>query len=307
MISALAVAAFSLAAAAFGTWEFFEYKSSTIYAVQMLAANDGWAVGAGGGIWRYNGYSWQAVPTPTDKDLRAICMLSASEGWAVGNNGTIIRYNGTSWTTVTSPATEHLYCLDFTASGSGWAGGRNGVLLRCNGNAWTAAASPTSRHINGLDMVSATNGWLVTNGGFIYRYNGTSWQAVTSPTANDHRAVKARGATTAFACGAYQTILFWNGGSWQVESTGPVIYNLNALAAVDAGDVWAMGGEGVAMHRVGTTWFRNFTPWNIETYGVSFVGPFDGWAVAAGGVVWRYTSATAVSPSSLGRVKVLFH
>lgn len=306
VIIAAAICSAFAAGPAFGVWEYYDYKGVNLYAIQMLSSTAGWIVGAGGGIWRYDGSAWQSVSSPVANDLRAVCLLSATEGWAVGNNGVIVRYNGTSWSVVPSPTDNHLYCVDFVSSGDGWAGGRNGVLLRYAGGTWTLAASPTSRHINGLDMLAANDGWMVTNNGSIYRYNGTAWQPVTSPTANDLYAVKALNPSTAFACGAYQTILRWNGSAWQVESTGPVIYRLNALSVLSGTDAWAVGGEGVWCHLIGSQWYRGFMPWNIEAYGVSFAGPMDGWAVAAGGVIWRYTTGTGAAPTSLGRVKAVF-
>jgi len=63
----------------------------------MVSADDGWAVGHGGRIIRWDGNYWNTVESPTTYGLMSVRMLSASDVWAVGWGGTIIRWTGTEW------------------------------------------------------------------------------------------------------------------------------------------------------------------------------------------------------------------
>ena len=79
----------------------------------VKAASDGWAVGEGGTIVRWDGSSWSTVtPSPTDYGLVSVDMVSASDGWAVGWAGMIHRWDGSSWSTVTSPTGYDLWSVD---------------------------------------------------------------------------------------------------------------------------------------------------------------------------------------------------
>jgi len=63
----------------------------------MVSADDGWAVGEGGTIIRWNGTEWSLVTSPTTLPLYSLFMVSEDEGWAVGEDGTIIQWTGTEW------------------------------------------------------------------------------------------------------------------------------------------------------------------------------------------------------------------
>ena len=76
--------------------------------VQMLSAEEGWAVGykileedvnkSQGMIMHYSGGKWQEVDIPViDGRLLTLHMLSAEEGWAAGWGGAILHYNGGTW------------------------------------------------------------------------------------------------------------------------------------------------------------------------------------------------------------------
>jgi len=292
--------------AAYGGWQIWGMVGTTLNDVDMLNANYGWAVGAGGVIYRYNGSSWVSVTSPTGRDLNAVKVLSTTSAWAVGHGGTTIRWNGSSWQNVNTGIDSHLYAVDFVTATDGWTGGRNGALLRYAGGNWSSATSPTSRHIRGLDMLAANSGWLVGNAGTIYRYNGSSWVAQTSPTARDFNDVEMYNASLGFAVGTYETICRYNGSSWAIVRQGAVITPLNAVAIIGPDDVWTVGAQGLALHYDGNNWLPGSTPITLELMGVDFPDSFNGWAVGEGGCILRYQSETNVTPASVGRVKALF-
>ncbi len=94
--------------------------------VYMLSTTDGWAVGAGGVILRWNNPTvgtWNINAAPgavTALSLNAVACFTAEDCWAVGNSlnaGTdppvMLHWNGSGWATVAAPAgfDEHLNAL----------------------------------------------------------------------------------------------------------------------------------------------------------------------------------------------------
>ena len=71
--------------------------TAILSSVFMVSADDGWAVGSGGTIIRWDGTEWSTVTSPTTVFLYSVFMVSADDGWAVGNSGEIIQWTGTEW------------------------------------------------------------------------------------------------------------------------------------------------------------------------------------------------------------------
>ncbi len=74
-----------------GLWSDWRSPVLDARSMAMVSANEGWAVGGAGAIWRYDGTTWSAVATPTHQDLYTVAMISASEGWAGGGHCRIYR------------------------------------------------------------------------------------------------------------------------------------------------------------------------------------------------------------------------
>jgi len=204
-------------------------------------------IGGDGVLLHYSAGSWQPVALPSGiKQLNAIQMLSANEGWAVGINGEILHYSQGQWQAVNSPTPDAIFSIAMLPNGSeGWAGifiksphnytihYRNGVWTTSsanaptsrrpqsafcnNSNCWSygfavAALSPEHRLVAGADydpaitdtgmqssayatgvgssnywayqgyteayslysiaMVAANDAWLVGSNGLIYRFDG---------------------------------------------------------------------------------------------------------------------------------------
>jgi photosystem II stability/assembly factor-like uncharacterized protein len=155
-------------------------------------------------------------------------------------------------------------------------------------------------------MLASNAGWLAGNAGVIYRFNGSSWLRQTSGTNRDLNDVAMYGTSLGYAVGAYETICKYNGARWSRVHQGLVITGLKSVAVISPTDIWAVGGQGLAVHYNGSSLSYASTPVTVTLNGVSFLNPFNGWAVGNGGYILHYTSGTAVSPASLGRVKALY-
>jgi plastocyanin len=253
-------------------------------AVEAVAANDVWTlvkdtqVGPSS-IEHYDGTSWSSVPTPQvaalddtpygpRSGLADLAALSANDIWAVGTisdgldvetAGLIEHWDGTQWRVVPSVGRAEV--------------GAYGLTLTS-----VAAYAPDDVWAVGRMRVTANFG-LKT---FIEHWDGQRWSFVPSPNrgtpdSNDLLGVAAVarddvwavGFTTGFTMGQGKSALIehWDGTRWSVVPTpmDNFVGGLSAVAAVSAGDVWAVG-EGVVtgvpyiakviLHWDGTSWTR---------------------------------------------------
>ena len=140
-------------------------------ALDMLAPDQGWAVGGLNGlILRYDGQQWQSVTRPAQVTLNSLDMLSASQGWAVGDGGTILRFDGSAWSRVASPTSAGLNDVAAVSADAAWAVGGQGSILHWDGTTWSAVPSPTSETLYALCMLSPSEGWAVGARGTILRF-----------------------------------------------------------------------------------------------------------------------------------------
>src|SRR3989344_194138 len=104
----------------------------------LLSPTDGFVVGNGGQIRRWNGSNWDtALASGTTQNLNAVHCSSATNCFAVGESGTIIRWNGTVWSVYSpSPTPQNLNALFLLSENSGWATGNSGVIIRFAGGGY---------------------------------------------------------------------------------------------------------------------------------------------------------------------------
>lgn len=215
-----------------------------LYGVTAISSTNVWAVGSV--IMHWNGIAWKKVPIPIPGGvLLAVAASSRTNVWAVGgySRGTltktlVLHWNGTKWRHVPSPSpagtsTGNLNILDsvtIISRDNVWAAGydtpvysspRNTLIEHWNGTRWKHATSPNPGGPNGslfagVAAASESNVWAVGDYSdgtatrtLIARWNGTAWKQVASPNP---------AGTSAFA-----------------------INRLNAVAAVSATNVWAVG------------------------------------------------------------------
>src|SRR6266700_232856 len=226
-------------------------SSSGLSAVAVVSANDVWAVGSSGSqrsggqtlIEHWNGTSWSVVTSPNPgsiyNTLYGVTAVSAANVWAVGyyvnttgvTQTLIEHWNGTSWSVVKSPSpatgNNELFSVSAASASSIWTVGfltnntsqtpvDQTLIEHWNGSSWSVMKSPnpgsSSDHLNGVAAVSTSDVWAVGNGKtssgktLIEHWNGSSWSVVTSPSpgsGGDLRAVAAVSAGNVWAVGYY--------------------------------------------------------------------------------------------------------
>jgi hypothetical protein len=257
------------AAAGAGTWSSVPAPGSgLLVTVDARTDTDAWAVGSAGYL-RWNGTTWNAVATaglPAVRDP-AVSASGANDAWVVGSVGTTSAYSR-----------------------------RTGTAIHWDGTAWTVQAPtlPLRSELRGVAALSATNVWAVGKIGIeslVEHWDGAAWTRVAVPspnvgTSNGLVAVSARSASDIWAVGTYdapgagnQTFsLHYDGTAWSLVSmpaspqtpTFPH-YVLNAVVALSANDVWAVGQitEGAPSGTLVEHW--NGTAWSVVA------SPTPGW------------------------------
>lgn len=90
------------------------------------------------GEWTRIDESIRVKPGEVDKGLNSIHGYSAEELYAVGFDGELWRYDGKSWSAIDSPTNSILYRVVCAPDGFTYAFGQSGVVLRGRGNDWIA-------------------------------------------------------------------------------------------------------------------------------------------------------------------------
>ncbi|HMA33382.1 MAG TPA: S-layer homology domain-containing protein, partial [Chloroflexia bacterium] len=178
-------------------WMQVATTTTTLYSVAMTGSGAGWAVGAGGAIWRATGGTWTPAASPTGTDLRAVAMDSPTHGWAVGGTQDInqswpvlLEYTGGTWVdrTASLPSSGALANIVLAPGGqTGLIVGAStfpfaGVILRLNGGIWMSDASTAG--LCGVAFDSGNTAWAVGAdhaAPVAYHYDGSTWQGLALP------------------------------------------------------------------------------------------------------------------------------
>ncbi len=162
-------------------------------------ADDGWAVGVAGVVFRYNKNNngiWSlwtdtdqtnhgGPPLPT-KGLKSVSMRDNTEGWAVGDEGTILHFTGGHWQVFASPTSKDLTAVSIAPNGWGIAVGKNGTILSYNGTNWISDPSATNNpNLLAIKAFSNAKGWGAGEDGTIVRKRGGIWHAPGDPGPSD--------------------------------------------------------------------------------------------------------------------------
>ncbi len=157
----------------------------SVFMISGGTSGDGWAVGTGGCIWRYQSGSWTPVTSPTTNDLNSVFIQNPGAsggtpaGFAVGKTGTVVELTITggvpTWSVISpsgiTPA-QNLYGVYFKDTNHGWIVGGSSTIVSTidGGSTWSGGTG----QVTGAPL--ATNLTSV----FVDRYgtgsgNGDGW------------------------------------------------------------------------------------------------------------------------------------
>lgn len=239
-------------------------------AVAGTGSTDVWAVGTGGNheiTEHWNGASWSLVPAPTGASpysaLYGAAALSKSDAWAVGSAGAI-HWNGSAWS-VSSGAPESLIGVAAVSASDVWAVGGNraqscggvtpAIIAHWNGRQWASVPNMPQGVLESVSAVSSSNVWAVGGGinCLIMHWDGRRWTQISLTGAQRQemarpQAVVAHASNDVWVVGqnnnSQLSILHWNGHVWAytpVKAPGRNSNTFTGVAAVSAGEVWAVG------------------------------------------------------------------
>ncbi|MBI2097781.1 MAG: hypothetical protein HYT46_02535 [Candidatus Vogelbacteria bacterium] len=267
--------------------------------IWMFSATDGFVVGSGGQIRRWNNPDpnvWNVITPVNTQNLNAVHCSSATNCFAVGASGTILRWNGSVWSLPSGWDTGNQTWNDVWAFGptSGFVVGAAGEIWRHNGSAWVRSQDTGNQTWNALWMFSATDGVVAGSAGEIRRYNGSSWSLPSgwdtgNQTWND---VWMFSATDGVVVGSSGLARRFNGADWNTPVSTGVTISINAVyLSLTSG--WAVGNntpgelilswDGASFSRVGPS---SSLP-NINLFGLHCASINDCFAVGASGNIFR--------------------
>ncbi len=265
--------------------------------IDIVAANDIWAVGHNGTIIRYDGTSWVLVASPVIEHIYGIDMVSSSDGWAVGASGKILRYTGGSWSEFIDLGVNDIFDVSMVSATDGWAVGVSGKFYRYNGVTWSEFIDIGAQNVNSVSMLSSTSGWAAADSGKIFQYNGVTWSEVVDIGGQNLFGVHVRTATDGWAVGQSGKILRYNGVSW-AEFVDIGATDLFGVFSVGVSDAWAVGQGGVIQKWNGTTWSAAASPTSSLLRKVRMASPFNGWIVGNGGTILHLLVTQGILTSS---------
>lgn len=144
--------------------------------LQMLSADEGWALGSGGEgvqgsmMMHYSHGTWTATHLAAD-DLHGLAFVSPTEGWVSGY-GTILHYYDGTWTTARSNIAGNLLTLAMRSPSDGWAAGfdynSHALFFHYDGSTWqqvSVAPGSEAGVVYGLAVLPNGDAWAVGSGG----------------------------------------------------------------------------------------------------------------------------------------------
>lgn len=268
--------------------------AQTPRAVALVDAQNGWAVGNGGAVWRLLNGGWERLASsPTTKDLNALALTGISAGWAVGKAGTILRLDGGTWSLVAAIGNEDLNAITLSGNGGAvvGAGGVIGRYVAALGQ-WARVGSPTTSNLHSVALSSPTSGYAVGDDVTLRLSEGT-W---TSQNNVDATGIALSGAERGWAV-SRRGIRRLNEGAWTMERDD-LTNGIQVVLSSD-GEGWAVSEAGKLLWLHGGQWYwQSGAPaWSD----VALVDAGNGWAVGGGGAIWQLTAGTwqpAYSPTT---------
>ena len=151
------------------------------FTVDIVSATDGWAVGAYGRIYHYNGSNW-SLHTTTTEGTTVRCHAQRHKCWAV-ENGAISITTMARPGVCTPPRMKEATLIQSPCSMPRMAGSWEIWAVSTTTMARAGACTPTTAEGSSLQsvaMLSATDGWAVGYFGRIYHYDGSNWSLHTT-------------------------------------------------------------------------------------------------------------------------------
>ena len=289
--------------------------TQTLFSVDFVDSQHGWAVGDSGTILSTSnaGATWTVTTWPSpDSGLSGVDFVDGQHGWISGLGGllAVTSDGGVTWTSQTSGVLTDLARIRFADLHHGWVVGTGGTILATadGGATWTPQpVSGAPSDLLSIDVVTPLSAWVVGSGGFIAvtADGGATWTRQPSGTTNDLFGVDFIDAQRGWVTGDGIILATTDGGAtWTKQSGGGVWQYLAFFDVAMTGPQtgWLAGTWGLmgSTTSAGVTWAGQILGGESTLFGLSFAGSQHGWAVGAAGTVfctWAPESSVRLIPA----------
>jgi hypothetical protein len=273
-------------------WDGAAWTSTNVPAIQHptsiypAAANDVWVHLRDDGVLHYTGTTWDPVDIGADQndDTFQVGGTAPNDIYVTGQDGDIYAWDGTAWTLTTGACPRrNMVAIAGTAGGELWVLGESGCMAtrdRAN-DGWTTRWENKTLRTGQLHafedqvFIAETNGMFVRDGitfrgaltlkrlwsnatdlygignGYVNRWNSaTDEWTMLHPIGLYAPDLHGSGAYLVVADG--NTIHEYDGSQWTME-TLPSGF-IQDVFAFSPTDVWAVGGNGIVMHKTASGW-----------------------------------------------------
>lgn len=266
--------------------------------VEMVSANEGWAVGNAGSIFHTinGGVSWDLQHLDDTAPLNAVSFFDSQRGIAIGNAPFYTTNGGATWL----PGAGMLgsfYGLDFVDANTAFAAGGGGITMKTTdgGQNWILLPNPifTSNNLVSIDFVDVSNGWAVgANGMIIATTNGgTNWTIQTSGITGFFAGVNFVSPLEGWAVAGNVVLHTTNGGQTWTQQTVPTGTWLYDVHFINAQMGWGAGSQEniIFTDNGGQTWTTlrggSGSEFSLPLWSVDFADPQHGVAVGNSAVI----------------------
>ena len=285
------------------TWQQSNSLSGTMYDVDLVDQNTGYACGFGevrkttdGGV------TWVKQSIPLFGNFVGIDFVSATTGWVVGAEGSV--YNttngGATWVRQRHDSSKFFTGVSFVSATEGWVCGNSTILHTTDGGAtWVTQSVPAGADEIEVRFVDSQNGWaagalrtiLHTTDG------GQTWALQLGGVYEDpnnrypFEGLEATSATAAMAVGGGNSIYTTTdgGNNWASRGSGSGTLPFR-FARTDANHIWSANSNSEVLYSTngGKKWDRSIIQIQIDcatcsnTADLAFLNNNEGWAVING-------------------------
>ncbi len=225
-----------------------------------------------GGIWHYNGSSWNQATTLSSTIL-GIWGSSDQDIFATGSynsSAAILHYNGSSWARTSISGINQLLSVWGSSGSDLYAVGSQGSIVHYDGLNWQTVESNTSNYLHGIWGSSGSDVYAVGDYGTIKHYDGTAWSRMASPTSNTLYSIWGSSASDIYAVGDRGTVLHYDGAAWSLVDISTLfppllaasqretarfttlattsMPTLKSIWGASSADVYAGGDSGTVLH-----------------------------------------------------------